>query len=218
MSDEKVSKLSSKELGKYVIEYVNEWMKEGAGPQDHEITQKLTLPMPAPCTETVCVRGTDDGPELLVTVREDDDAWEGMLHSIGSAHMLLNYINKDAPQEILDFFPEELINRVKEELPSWWNLSTEHSVMLRIFQRELGLPEEDCLNLINEVQFVGPYHNLTIRGGESVFIYLVDVTDYQDKFTKEVSWIPTNELTKREDFIDHQVGRVQYAMTAWPIL
>ena len=107
MKVSKEEKVHNENLDECVIEYIDTWMKKGAGPQNQEVFQKLTLAMPAPCTETVCFRNTKEEPELLVTRREESDVWEGKWHSIGSAHMLANYINKYASPEIIKTFPKE---------------------------------------------------------------------------------------------------------------
>lgn len=216
--DEKSNKWPSPELNAAVIDYVKLWLESGCPGQDRQVFDHLAMPMPAPCTETVCIRRQPDGTiELLTTVRNEpgDKIYQGVHHSVGAAHMLRNYINKHEPAEFLALFPQTVAAVQKDE--TWWNLSTGETVMLRIFRRELGLADPDCLNLIRNAKFAGVKHDLTPRGGETVLIYLVDVTYMLEKITKPVVWVPVKDLQQWADegrFIRHQVARVDIALRA----
>lgn len=201
-------------MNEKVIEYIDKWLQDGAGPQDYKVFSKLAIAMPAPCTEAVCVRKNyHNGLDLLITYRDPDSdpAFGGYYHSIGSAHMFTNYINSSAIPEFLALFPQNIIDKVRSD-KTWWNLDTRGTVLLRIFRRELGVKDKTALELINLARFAGIDHTLTPRGGESAFIYLVDLTNYQDKITKQVEWMPVNDIRTRKDFLAHQIPRVEKAL------
>lgn len=203
----------NKQLEDNVVEYVESWLQNGAGSQSYDVFSKLALIMPLPCTETICIRRIDKDIELLTTYREVEIDWAfgGFYHSIGSAHMLANYINKYANVDILKLFPTELIEKVKSD-KSWWNLKSHETVILRIFRKELGFSDETILNIFPSIIFAGVDHTLTTRGGESAFIYLVDLSEYQKEIKKEVVWMDVKTLSERNDFLSHQIPRVEMAL------
>lgn len=204
----------NKQLEDNVIEYVENWLKNGAGSQTYEVFSKLALMMPLPCTETICVRkNSEQHTDLLTTYRDPQNDWAfgGYYHSIGSAHMLTNYINKHADPEILKLFPKKVINNVKSD-HIWWNLKTEETVILRILRKELGFSDELILKLLPTIKFAGLDLTLTARGGEAALIYLLDLTNYQDELKKEIVWMNTDTLINRKNFLQHQVPRVQKAL------